>query len=187
MTTDTIIKLGGVNSQLIKYGEPWRIFTAMWLHNSFIHILMNMCFLYFIGRDLELIFGHWRFLVIFLISGIVGDATAGVFSKSNVVSAGASSALFGLLGAGLVLVLFNAQYRYVSSQLLGIFFANIILNLTDPSISLSAHLGGCFSGILCGLLLTPTAGLITSLLIRLPLTIAINYILVTIIFKKFLN
>ena len=97
---ETILLAGGQNTPFIQAtGEYWRIFTAMFLHFSPMHIVMNMLSLFIIGRGIEMLYGKWRYLVIYLGSGIIGGITTYFLASPAVVSAGASGAIFGLYGA----------------------------------------------------------------------------------------
>ena len=83
-------------------GEWWRLITAAFLHASLIHLGMNMLVLWFIGAPVEQAIGRGRFLAIYMVSGLAGSAGALIFSP-NAVTVGASGAIFGILGAALVL------------------------------------------------------------------------------------
>lgn len=134
-----------------------RLFTAMFIHLTPMHIFSNMIFLLIIGRYLEPVFGHVRFLILYLTSGIVGDICALRFSQPYSLTAGASTALFGLLIAGVLLpyLLRAPQLRYFGKQMLVLLVANIVVDLLTPSISLLGHLGGAVGGIIFGYLLRP--------------------------------
>ena len=134
-----------------------RIFFAMFVHLTPLHIISNMAFLLIIGTYIEPIFGHIRFLLIYLTSGIVGDISALCFSKPYSLIAGASTALFGILMAGIMVpyLLHNQHLKYFSKQMFGLLIANIIIDLFTPSISLIGHLGGVCGGIIFGFLLRP--------------------------------
>ena len=83
-------------------GEWWRLITAAFLHYGLIHLGMNMLVLWFIGPPLEEYFGHWRYLLVYLVSGLAGSAGALVASP-NALTVGASGAIWGIMGAALVL------------------------------------------------------------------------------------
>ena len=114
-------------------GEWWRLITAAFLHASLIHLGMNMLVLWFIGAPVEQAIGRGRFLAIYIVSGLAGSAGAIIFSP-NAVTVGASGAIFGILGAALVL---EAQKNYVlGGQALGLIAINLVLDVRDPE-----HLG----------------------------------------------
>ena len=83
-------------------GEWWRLITAAFLHYGLIHLGMNMLVLWFIGPPLEEYFGHGRYLLVYLVSGLAGSAGALIWSP-NALTVGASGAIWGIMGAALVL------------------------------------------------------------------------------------
>ncbi|WP_439794965.1 rhomboid family intramembrane serine protease [Secundilactobacillus kimchicus] len=97
-----LMAFGAKINVLIDAGQWWRLVTPMFLHLSFEHILLNMVTLYFLGLQIEALFGHWRFLILFVVSGIGGNLASFAFDP-NALSAGASTAIFGLFGAFLML------------------------------------------------------------------------------------
>ncbi len=93
-----LVAFGAKVNSLILAGQWWRLVTPpMFLHIGFEHLILNMVTLYFIGSQLELILGHGRFLLVYFISGIMGNIASFAFNP-NALSAGASTALFGLFG-----------------------------------------------------------------------------------------
>jgi membrane associated rhomboid family serine protease len=83
-------------------GEWWRVVTSGFLHLSVTHIALNMLALYFIGLGLERVLGAWRYLSLYLLSLLGGSAAIMLFADVASFSAGASGAIFGLMGALLV-------------------------------------------------------------------------------------
>ena len=96
-----LVRFGANFAPYVSNGEYWRLLTAMFLHIGLEHLALNMLTLYFIGASLEPILGSVRFAVLYLVSGICGDAAS--YSLTNGLSAGSSTALFGLFGAYLML------------------------------------------------------------------------------------
>ena len=96
---DALIEFGAKDNVLIAQGEVWRLVSSMFLHISFIHFAVNNWALYVLSYQLEFFLKPKWFLILYLTSGIFGSLASNVFSLST--SAGASGALFGLLGAGL--------------------------------------------------------------------------------------
>ena len=126
-------------------GEWYRLITAAFLHASMIHLLFNMLVLWFIGAPVEQAIGRGRFLAIYIVSGLAGSAGAIIFSP-NVVTVGASGAIFGILGAALVL---EGQKNYVlGGQALGLIAVNLIFTFAIPNISIGGHIGGLIGGAL---------------------------------------
>ena len=86
----------------VSEGEWWRLLTATFLHYGPLHLGMNMLVLWFIGPALEEYFGHGRYLLVYLVSGLAGSAGALIWSP-NSLTVGASGAIWGLMGAALIL------------------------------------------------------------------------------------
>jgi membrane associated rhomboid family serine protease len=129
-------------------GEYYRLFTAMFLHFGALHLIMNMYALWVLGRNLEAALGPARFLALYLVSGIGGNVAAYVFSAPNQLTAGASTALFGLLGA-YVFVL--RKLGLSLSGLVPAIVINLIITFTLARyISVAGHLGGLVTGAAVG-------------------------------------
>lgn len=92
--------------KIVHKGQGWRLLTCMWLHAGILHLLANMFCVAFIGVRLEQQFGFVRVGTIYLVSGFCGSILSCLFVQ-NAISVGASSALFGLLGAMLSELLIN--------------------------------------------------------------------------------
>jgi rhomboid protease GluP len=127
------------------------IFTSMFVHIGFEHILFNMIALYFIGRLLERIIGHWKFLVIYIFSGIFANFASLTFSNPNSISAGASGAIFGIIGVWLMMA---EQYRDypalidMGKQMLLFSVLGVVSGLMGSNMNIVAHLGGLIAGFL---------------------------------------
>jgi membrane associated rhomboid family serine protease len=132
----------------VAHGEWWRLVTATFLHHGPFHLLLNMLALYWFGSLLEQRIGSGRFLLLYLVSGLAGSAGALVMDPT-VPTVGASGAIFGILGAGLVL---ERQRDYVfGGSALGIIVINLIFTFSIPNISIGGHLGGLLGGALATL------------------------------------
>jgi membrane associated rhomboid family serine protease len=132
-------------------GEWWRLITAAFLHGSLIHLGLNMLVLWIVGAPVEQAIGRGRFLALYVVSGLAGSAGALLFSP-NAVTVGASGAIFGILGAALVL---ESQRNYVlGGQALGLIVINLVLSFVIPNISIGGHLGGLAGGALAMLALS---------------------------------
>jgi membrane associated rhomboid family serine protease len=124
-------------------GEYWRLLTAAFLHYGAFHLLLNMLGLYWFGSLLERRIGSGRFLLIYVVSGLAGSAGALVLDPLK-PTVGASGAIFGILGAGLVL---ERQRDYVfGGSALGVIVANLVLTFAWPNISIGGHIGGLIGG-----------------------------------------
>lgn len=146
---ETLINFGASFDVLVKNGEVYRLFTCMFLHIGIVHLICNMYSLLVIGKQVENLFGKWKFLIIYFISGICGSVFSLAFYH-NTISAGASGAIFGLLGA---LLYFGYYYRtYLGSAMVSsivpIIVLNLIIGFTSTNIGNAAHIGGLIGGIL---------------------------------------
>ncbi|HVW44517.1 MAG TPA: rhomboid family intramembrane serine protease [Amycolatopsis sp.] len=123
----------------------WRLLTAGFLHFGVIHIAVNMFSLYVIGRETELLFGKIRFLAVYLLSLLGGSAVVYAFGDVTQTTAGASGAIYGLLGGVLVAVL---RLRLNPVPAIGVIVLNLVITVSIPGISLLGHLGGLVTGAL---------------------------------------
>ncbi|RDF14371.1 rhomboid family intramembrane serine protease [Levilactobacillus brevis] len=146
---NVLVAFGAKVNPLIQQGQWWRLITPMFLHIGFTHIFLNMVTLYFVGTQLEAAFGHARFLIIFLVAGIGGNVAS--FCFLNSLSAGASTAIFGLFGAFMMLgesFWQNPIIRQLARTFLAFVVMNIAFDLFIPGIDLAGHLGGLIAGFL---------------------------------------
>lgn len=137
-------------SQGVAAGEYHRLVTSIFLHYGLLHLAMNMWYLHQLGRQLEAVFGPVRFLALYLLSGI-GSSVACYYFSPNALSAGASGAIFGLVG-GLVFVVRRLRGSFSSMAPTLIFL--LIWTFAVPSISIAGHLGGLATGLAVGAALT---------------------------------
>jgi rhomboid protease GluP len=147
---DLLAPFGAKINTLILDGEVWRLFTPMFLHASIIHIGFNMYALYIIGIPLEQRFGHGRFLLLYLAGGFAGNVFSFLFTANP--SLGASTAIFGLLGAQGVFFyrhreLFGGRARAALQNVIQVAVINFLIGLT-PGIDNWGHLGGLLGGLL---------------------------------------
>ena len=135
-----------VGARIYTDGDWYRIVTAMFLHASLLHLAFNMLALYWLGTVVEQALGTWRYLLLYFVSGIAGSAGALLFSSPFAVTVGASGAIFGIMGALLVL-----EYRATGSfagPALGLIVINLALSFAIPNISWGGHVGGLVGGVL---------------------------------------
>jgi membrane associated rhomboid family serine protease len=129
----------------VAHGDWWRMVTSMFLHGSFLHIALNMYSLYYVGSILEHVIGRWRFLLLYLASGIAGSAGALVWSPL-VPTVGASGAIFGILGA--LFVLERRGSIATGGQIAGLIVLNLVITFALSSyISVGGHVGGLIGGV----------------------------------------
>ncbi|MDH5508057.1 MAG: rhomboid family intramembrane serine protease, partial [Anaerolineae bacterium] len=135
-------------NELIIQGQWWRLLTPMLLHANLIHIAFNMYALYIFGPELERFYGHKKFLALYIVSGFSGIVAS--FALSPEASLGASSAIFGLLGAQGVFAyqnqsVFGARARQALRSIINIAAINLLIGLS-PGIDNWGHLGGLIGG-----------------------------------------
>ncbi len=132
-------------------GEWWRLVTAAFLHASILHIAFNMLALWWIGGPIEAAIGRWRYLALYAVSGLAGSAGA-LLAAPEAVTVGASGAIFGLLGA--MLVIQWQQTGSIAGPALTLILINLAITFAVPNISYGGHLGGLVGGILATLAIT---------------------------------
>src|SRR5699024_1602841 len=145
----TLLLFGAKFNPLIAAGEYWRLITPMFLHIGIVHLLINSITLYYLGSMVENIAGHWRYLVIYLASGLMGNLFSYQFSEN--ISAGASTALFGLFAVFLALKnLFprNRHIQSIGSQYLTLVGINLAFGIMGSGIDIWGHVGGLVGGFL---------------------------------------
>lgn len=152
--TDTIYMYTHGTSEwhsVLENHEYYRLFTCMFIHFSFSHLMSNMITLLAIGSQLEPVIGHVKFIFIYMISGLCASLTS-VFYHAHMdidaVSAGASGAVFGIFGAYAIFALFDKlKGRKVPAMRISIMSLLVLINgFTTTSVDNAAHLGGIISG-----------------------------------------
>jgi membrane associated rhomboid family serine protease len=149
--------VGAVNARQILDGQWWRLLTSCFVHIGLLHLGVNMYALYIFGPIVERLYGHWRFLVLYLVAGF-GGSCIGVLLQPEASLAGASGAICGLLGAFAIWTMLNRRHlppRLVSSWTRNAVINTILIALVSavPGVSWSGHLGGGVAGIIAGGLL----------------------------------
>ena len=134
-------------------GQPWRLFTSIFVHIGIIHLLMNMYALYFIGKKLEPLLGSTRFVVVYIACGIVSSLSS-IAMHDSMVSAGASGAIFGMYGVYVALLLTKAidiaDQKKTMYNMLAFVAYNLFFGFTVEMIDNAGHVGGLVAGFLIG-------------------------------------
>lgn len=136
--------------------QPWRLITAMFVHSTgfLFHVLLNMYTLWIFGQLLEGLLGRWRFLALYLIAGLGGSVGVVWLSEPNSAVVGASGAIFGLMGAFLVI---QRRLGGQTTQLFVLLGINLVIGFVPGfNIAWQAHLGGLVVGALIGLVFVET-------------------------------
>jgi rhomboid protease GluP len=152
---ETIILLGGDTPSLTLNGEWWRIITSCFLHFGILHFAFNMFALIQLGKAIEDFVGSMRMAVVYLFCGIAGGTASNWWYNASLfsVSAGASGAIFGLLGFFLALVTTEFVRKEVRWPLIKSIGGSVLLNLalsTFAQFNNAAHIGGLLAGIFAG-------------------------------------
>jgi rhomboid protease GluP len=159
-----LVRFGANYAPLVAQGEVWRLATANFLHIGILHVVVNCYALYSLGMESEALFGHPRFIVLYLLSGVSGAVFS--FMLTQGLSAGASTSLFGLFGA---LAVFFYRQRGLLGNLgqqrlinLGMVLAvNVVIGFSPGSnIDNWGHLGGLIGGAVLGWILCPRYALV---------------------------
>ena len=152
-------KFGAIDSYLIWSGEYWRLVSAIFLHVGASHLAINSISLVIMGGLAERLYGHWNFISIFLVAGIIGSTASYMNIENGVVGAGASGAIFGCLGS-------LVSFFYVRKKILGksgkqtlngliiLALVNLAFGFVIPAVDNWAHIGGFIAGISSGYFLT---------------------------------
>ncbi|MBQ4263664.1 MAG: rhomboid family intramembrane serine protease [Bacilli bacterium] len=147
---DDMYMMFGANYELVASGEFYRLFTCMFFHADLLHLIFNMYALYILGTRVERYYGSKRYIVLYLISGLVASLFSCVFNNINVISIGASGAIFGLFGS---IAYFTYHYRgtlreFLTSGIIPTLLLNLIIGFANTGIDMAAHIGGIIGGLL---------------------------------------
>ncbi|WP_412747656.1 rhomboid family intramembrane serine protease [Krasilnikovia sp. M28-CT-15] len=134
----------------IAAGEWYRLVTAMFLHYGVLHLLMNMYALWILGRELERLLGPARFAALYLIAGLGGNVAAYAFSAPAQMTAGASTAVFGLMAAFFVIL---KRLNLSVAPILPVIVINVVFTFAVADVSVAGHLGGLATGAVVAVIL----------------------------------
>jgi rhomboid protease GluP len=140
---------GSKNNYLIMYNEQyWRFLTPIFLHGGKLHLTMNCISLYALGNVVERLYGKWRFIVIYFLSGLIGSLVSFCFSINDAV--GASGAIFGLLGALIYFYLEKPDiaFKFFGKNIFIILAINLVYGFSVSGIDNYAHIRGLIGGFL---------------------------------------
>ncbi len=171
-----VLAEGALIPALVAEGQAWRLLSSVFLHSGAIHLTFNMLALYFLGSFVEEAFGRWRFLALYVISGLAGGIAYLYFGAFERPAVGASGAIFGLLGGVLGYAVRRGTFSWqnpIIRQLLILLALNLYLGFSVPNISNTAHLGGLAGGFLFAYLMAPTVYARKATRAALPVTAAL--------------
>ena len=172
--------------EAVQLGQIYRLFTSMFLHADLLHIASNMYALYILGPQVERYYGKTKFLIIYLLSGLLGSVFSCAFMSSNTISMGASGAIFGLLGS---IAYFTYYYRatlqgLLRSQVLPAIILNLGIGFMIPGIDISGHIGGLIGGVLISMAIGigdkgRTSDRVNGIIVFILMTLAMLYMVFT--------
>ncbi len=157
--TETLMEQGALSWRFVKEeGEYYRVLSSMFLHSDFPHLMNNLLILFFVGDNLERAAGKLKFLMIYFGSGIIAGITSisyNMLKDQNVLSVGASGAIFGVVGAMLyILVVNKGRLEDISSRQILLFtIFSLYGGITSVNIDNAAHIGGFVAGLVLAVLL----------------------------------
>lgn len=157
--SNVLIAFGAKENDLINQGQYWRFVTPIFLHANLLHIGLNMLNFAVLGVFIERLIGHMRFLLIYLVTGVISILASYYFMPQE-VSVGASGAIFGLVGAYSIFVFIHRRAFHNGGipallWLVFVIVGNLSIGLFVPNIDNYAHVGGLLSGCLLGWWFTP--------------------------------
>ena len=141
--------------------EYWRLLTSVFLHSGLYHLGSNLIAQVFLGNAVERNLGHIKYLILYIVSGVGGNIISVLYDRAqgvNTYSVGASGAVFGVMGALIVLIIKGRKKLRTGSSMLvragfAVFYA-VYAGFRTPYTDNAAHLGGLAFGIALGVLLT---------------------------------
>ncbi len=157
--TGFMVSHGAMYAPLVlENGEYYRLFTSIFMHFGINHIMNNMLILFILGDNLERALGHIKYLIFYILCGVganVVSMAVNISEYRNVVSAGASGAIFGVIGGLLYAVALNrGQLEDLSTrQLVIVIVSSLYFGFTSTGVDNTAHIAGLVLGILFGILL----------------------------------
>lgn len=156
---DVLSRWGGNYGTLTLSGQGWRLLTSIFLHGGLLHVALNMLALYQAGQLVERMFGSGRYLALYLGSGVLASL-ASVWWRQDVVSIGASGAIFGVFGGLLAFLLVHrerlpaAAFARLRAMTLSFVGYSLLLGFAIPGVDNAAHIGGVLGGIALGSVLS---------------------------------
>lgn len=160
-SSQVIFQFGGIQGDYLKAYPTnlWRLISPIFVHIGWEHFLLNGLALYFVGQMGESIWGSLRFLILYILSGLMGNIFT-LFFTPHVVAAGASTSLFGVFSAIAIAGYFgkNPYLKQVGKSYQVMILLNLFFNIFTPGVSLVYHVGGLVGGVLVAIFLTKQNG-----------------------------
>lgn len=135
-------------------GQMWRLISSMFVHLNLLHLAFNMFALYVFGKDLETLLGPVAVLATYLITGLVGNIASLIYLPMTTISAGASGAIFGIMGCIIVVLLIGrtgvVNTGYIIKSYVWMVLINFAYDFFAVGINLTAHVAGLLAGLVLG-------------------------------------
>ena len=159
LDSDTMLRMGALSYDTFMSGQWYQVITSMFLHFGIAHLFNNMILLTYVGCQLERLVGKLPYLLLYIGSGVVGNIASLWYYHSigeYAVSAGASGAIFGVIGALFIILTMNRTNSAETTprRLFFLAFITIYYGMTTIGVDNAAHIGGLISGIIGGFLLS---------------------------------
>jgi membrane associated rhomboid family serine protease len=156
---EVLLNFGAMFGPYIAGGEYWRLLTATFLHVGLMHLVFNSITLLIFGRIVEGVFGPVRFIIVYAVAGLSGSVASFLINSLS-IGAGASGAIFGVLGALVAYYLARREVlgemgRQSLTGLLILAGINLVIGFTTPRIDNWAHIGGFVGGFAVGFAFAP--------------------------------
>lgn len=151
---ETLSNFGALSKiYVITFHQYYRLIASAFLHIGILHLFLNMYALYILGREIESYFGKVKYIIIYFVSALVGSLISLLFISDTTLTAGASGAIFGLMGA---LLYFGYHYRAmlnnaITKQIVPIILLNLLIGFVSSGINNFAHIGGLLGGLLASI------------------------------------
>jgi rhomboid protease GluP len=143
---DVLLQFGQSNTNVFA-GQYWQLITSIFVHVDIVHIVLNMLFLLIFGSRAEELFTTEEYLSVYLLSGLSGSLLTLFLMPLNTISAGASGAIFGMYGAGIIYMRKSFGQSIVGALLYAFLF---LMLSTGPEVNMIAHFGGLATGLIIG-------------------------------------
>lgn len=154
---DNLRAWGAIDPVLVKEGQYYRLLTATALHGSILHYFFNSYVFFYLGSNMEKMVGPLKLGFVYIFSGLLSSLAVVYLGSENVVTIGASGAIFGIMG-GILMLSFKKKSWFNPRGIQSIrtlVVINLIFTFTIPGISVLGHLGGLLAGIILFLFMTP--------------------------------
>jgi rhomboid protease GluP len=143
----------GINLYIIN-GEYWRLITPIFMHSGFSHVLFNSFSLILFGPGLERMLGGSRFLLVYLVSGLIANIATLFIEPLTYTHVGSSGAIFGLFGYYIAIIVFrkNILSKQNSQIIITLAIISLVMTFVEPNINITAHIFGLLGGFMLGAL-----------------------------------